>query len=320
MRTLIDLTQARLFAVPTVDGHFREGALIEGPQGWGEFGPDLGTAPEIAARWLTAATEPGTVGWPDPVRGQVPVAQVLPALDPEDLAAAIAAGGCSSVDLTVATHPGSLDGDLARVRAARQALGPAGAIRCDAGGRWDPDTAAAAITALDRTAGGLQYVIQPCPEPAQNSMVRARVGVPIAIPATTMTDASATPATSADILVLRCGPLGGARRALRIAERSGVPCVVAASGTTSVGLARDVALAGALPELPYACGLGVRWQLSADLVAPARSLHPVNGQLPVAPMPPGPDPELLRQFQMIDSERIALWRSFIESVSQMKAH
>ena len=38
------------------------------------------------------------------------------------------------------------------------ALGPAGAIHCDANGNWDLDTAAAVIPALDRAAGGLEFV------------------------------------------------------------------------------------------------------------------------------------------------------------------
>ena len=41
-------------------------------------------------------------------------------------------------------------------------LGPEGVIRCDADARWDVDTAAAAIPALDRAAGGLEFVEQPC--------------------------------------------------------------------------------------------------------------------------------------------------------------
>ncbi|EJZ06035.1 O-succinylbenzoate synthase, partial [Mycolicibacterium fortuitum subsp. fortuitum DSM 46621 = ATCC 6841 = JCM 6387] len=76
VQTLIDFDRSPVFAIPTVEPvgglTVREGMLIEGPQGWGEFSP----LPQAGAlgRWLTAATEPGTVGWPDPVRGRVPIA------------------------------------------------------------------------------------------------------------------------------------------------------------------------------------------------------------------------------------------------------
>jgi O-succinylbenzoate synthase len=46
-----------------------------------------------------------------------------------------------------------------------------------------------------------------------------------------------------------------------------------------VGLAAGVALAAALPELPYACGLGTTSLLDADVVA--SPLVAVGGYLPV---------------------------------------
>jgi len=63
-------------------------------------------------------------------------------------------------------------------------------------------------------------------------------------------------AGAADIVVLKVQPLGGVRPALWIAEACGLPVVVSSAVDTSVGLAAGVALAAALPALPYACGLG----------------------------------------------------------------
>ena len=57
------------------------------------------------------------------------------------------------------------------------------------------------------------------------------------------------------------------------------------------GLAAQLALAGALPELPFACGLGTAALLDGDLVADC--LLPVNGQLPVPRRAPEPDPKLV---------------------------
>ena len=41
-----------------------------------------------------------------------------------------------------------------------------------------------------------------------------------------------------------------------MADAYGLPSVVSSALDTSVGLAAGLALAAALPELPYACGLG----------------------------------------------------------------
>jgi O-succinylbenzoate synthase len=55
---------------------------------------------------------------------------------------------------------------------------------------------------------------------------------------------------------------------------------------TSVGLAAGLALAGALPELDFACGLGTVSLLATDVVA--ESLRPLGGWLPVPTAPPKP--------------------------------
>ena len=60
---------------------------------------------------------------------------------------------------------------------------------------------------------------------------------------------------AADIADLKVQPIGGVRACLEIAEQIGLPVVVSSALETSVGIAAGVALAAALPELPYACGL-----------------------------------------------------------------
>jgi O-succinylbenzoate synthase len=86
MKTMIDFAEARTFAIPMTTRFrgidVREGMLIEGPAGWGEFAafPEYDDAE--AASWLTAAIEACTVGWPDPVRGRVPVNATVPAVGP----------------------------------------------------------------------------------------------------------------------------------------------------------------------------------------------------------------------------------------------
>ena len=86
-------------------------------------------------------------------------------------------------------------------------------------------------------------------------------------------------AGAADVAVVKVAPLGGVRAALEIAERIGLPCVVSSAVESSVGMAAGLALAGALPELPHACGLGTTSLLADDPVA--EPFVPVRGMLPV---------------------------------------
>ena len=114
------------------------------------------------------------------------------------------------------------------------------------------------------------------------ALARAGVDVPVAA------DESIRRATdpylvarrgAADIAVLKVQPLGGVRACLAIAAEIGLPVVVSSALETSVGIAAGVALAAALPELPYACGLNTVRLLSDDLVDDP--LVAVDGRLPV---------------------------------------
>lgn len=315
MQTLIDLDTAAVFAIPMRDGTTaHEGILLEGPQGWGEFSPPPGCPDDLLGRWLTAATEPGTVGWPDARRGRVPIAVTVPGTDPDRAHALVAASGCRAAAVEVADPAQVLAEDVARVQAVRDALGPDGTIRCDAKGRWTLDAAVTAISALDRAAGGLEFVQQPCRTTAELAALRRKVAVRIAV-RESLEESPADPLLSeaADIAVLHCGTLGGARRALRIAESCGLPSAVTSGVETSIGVAVGLALAGALPELPFACTLGSGALLAADVVAESRALVPVDGYLPVAPMSPAPLPELLARYAMTDSARIRWWRSRLQN-------
>ncbi len=69
---------------------------------------------------------------------------------------------------------------------------------------------------------------------------------------------------AADIAVLKVAPLGGVHACLRIAEQIGLPVVVSSAVETSIGLAAGLALAAALPELPYACGLATTSLLDGE--------------------------------------------------------
>ncbi|WSV84476.1 o-succinylbenzoate synthase [Nocardia sp. NBC_01009] len=296
----------------------REGMLLRGPLGWGEFCPFPEYDDREATSWLATALEQVTVGWPEPVRELVPINCTVPAVDPERAYDIVAKSGCRTAKVKVADHPESLAEDLARVAAVRAALGTDGAIRVDANAVWDVDTAIVNIGRIDRAAGGLEYVEQPCRTIEELAAVRRRVGVRIAADESIRRAEDplrVAVAGAADIAVLKCTPLGGVRRALQVAAAAGLPCVVSSALETSVGLAAQLALAGALPELDFACGLGTTALFEGDVVA--ESLRPVDGFLPVPRTPPQPDPALLERYRQPDPDRITWWHNRFDRVRKL---
>ncbi|MCP2292224.1 o-succinylbenzoate synthase [Nocardia amikacinitolerans] len=293
----------------------REGMLIPGPLGWGEFCPFPEYDDREAAGWLATALEQVTTGWPEPVRERIPINCTVPAIDPERAHRIVSTSGCRTAKVKVADHPDSLAEDLARVEAVRDALGPDGGIRVDANAVWDVDTAIAHITQIDRAAGGLEYVEQPCRTIEELAAVRRKVDVRIAADESIRRAEDplrVAVAGAADVAVLKCTPLGGVRRALEVAAAAGLPCVVSSALETSVGLGAQLALAGALPELDFACGLGTISLFEGDVVT--ESLRPVDGFLPVPRTPSTPDPDLLDRYRHPDPDRAAWWYARYERV------
>jgi O-succinylbenzoate synthase len=174
------------------------------------------------------------------------------------------------------------------------------------------ESAVDAIRALDRAAAGLEYVEQPCATVEGLADVRRRVEVPIAADESIRRSDDpmrVVALEAADIAVLKVQPLGGVRACLRIAEEIGLPVVVSSALETSVGIAMGVALAAALPDLPYACGLATVALLTADVVA--QPLLPVDGALPVRAVEP--DPGRL-SAALADPATQARWSGRIASV------
>jgi len=290
----------------------REGVLLRGPAGWGEFSPFLDYDDTECVPWLASARESADEGWPAPVRDRVPINCTVPVVAPERAHELVVASGCGTAKVKVADAGVPLADDVERVTAVRDALGPAGRIRVDANGAWDVDTAVRAIRTLDSAAHGLEYVEQPCWTVAELAEVRRRVDVRIAADESIRRaddPMRVALAGAADIAVIKVAPLGGVRRALAIAERCGLPCVVSSAVETSVGLAAGLALAGALPELDFACGLGTISLLTADVVdTPYR---PVDGWLPVPTTPPEP------VTVTADPDTTMRWRDRLRRVSAL---
>ena len=261
----------------------REGALIRGPAGWGEFSPFAEYGPAESARWLASAIESATAPWPAPVRDFVPVNVTVPAVGPERAYELVAGSGCRTAKVKVAERGQDSGEDIERVAAVRDALdaaGPGGRIRVDANGGWSVEQAARLLRQLARY--GLEYAEQPCATLDELARLRRRVDVPIAADESIRKaedPLKVRAAGAADIVMVKVQPLGGVRAALRVAEACGLPVVVSSAVDTSVGLAAGVALAAALPALPYACGLATMSLLAGDVTA--APLAEAGGELPV---------------------------------------
>lgn len=267
----------------------RQGAVVQGPYGWGESSPFPGYAPDARSRCEQSALACAWEPFPEPVRDWIPVQVTVPALDPQDAADLVRASGCSCAKVKVAEGD-----DDARVAAVRDALGPGGRLVVDANGAWGVEEAVRNIRKLYRYS--VDLVEQPVRGCLDMARVRKAVQVPLAADELVFCEEAVkhiVKSEAADVLVVKVQSLGGVSVAWRIVEASGLPAIVSNLIETSVGLAAGVALAAALPELPYPCGLGTAGLLEADLVADP--LVPQAGRIRVRR--PEVDPALLERFR-----------------------
>ena len=293
----------------------RDGVLVRGAAGWGEFAPFWDYDDDSAVAWWRSAREAADLGWPDPVRTSIPVNVTIPAVDAATAARLVAeSGGCRTAKVKVAEPGQGLGAEIERLEAVRAALGPSGAIRIDANGAWDLDTAIARLAVLDRAAGGLEYVEQPCASVDELAAVRRATSVRVAADESVrraQDPLAVARAGAADILVLKVAPLGGVRACLALAEQAGLPVVVSSALETSVGLAAGLALAAALPELPFACGLATAQLLAADVTT--APLLPCEGRIELRPVVVE---ERLLEDAAADEELTARWRRRVDAVRE----
>jgi o-succinylbenzoate synthase len=269
--------------VTVVEHRLRIGArdvlLLEGDAGWGECSP-LAGYPCDPARAMAAAVEAATTGWPAARRASIPVNALLA---PGAAIDAVALGAYPAVKVKVGRSAPAED--VARLRAVREALGAGVALRIDANGAWDLATATRMLR--DLAPVGIEFAEQPVASMEDLAALRRATEVPIAADecVRSVDDARRLRALgAADLLVLKVQPLGGVRAALAVVDAAGLPAVVSSMLETSVGLAAGVALAAALDDLPYACGLATLDEIDGDVTDDP--LLPVGGHVPVRSVVP----------------------------------
>jgi len=273
---------------------FREGAVTRGPQGWGEYSPFPGYSDGVLSQCLEAARSSACAPWPAPNRKRVEVHVTVAAVDPVRAAQLVRESGCRAAKVKVAEGD-----DEARLEAVRDALGPSGRLVVDANGAWSLEEARRAIESFARY--HVELVEQPVAAAEDMAALRRVVDVPIAADELVHSAESAQRLVelgAADVLVVKVQSMGGVARALRAVQSAGLPVIVSSLLETSVGISAGLALAAALPELPYPCGLGTVPLLAGDVVS--EPLIPVNGVIEVRR--PEVDPDALRAFEIDPAE------------------
>ncbi len=214
----------------------------------------------------------------------VPVNATVGDGDPEATAAAVERAVDDGFDcVKVKVGARSLDADVERLRAVREAVGDGVALRADANGAWDRATAGAAV---DRLAPlDLAYVEQPLPADDLDGSAALREGrgdrdrdaddedggsaVPIALDESLARRDLDTvlAADAADVVVLKPMALGGPDRVLAAAKRAraaGVEPVITTTIDAVVARTAAVHVAAAVPDVAP-CGLATASLLADDL-------------------------------------------------------
>lgn len=202
-----------------------------------------------------------------PAREFVPLKWSVSGVSPEQ-AAEIAlwalSQGFSTLKIKVGIEP---EGDIARVRAVREAVGSAVRLGVDANGGWSIDTAIRTIHRLAEFE--ICFVEQPVPPPDATCLaeVRNQVNVPVIADESVWTPEDAANilrARAADALSIYIGKAGGliaARKIAEIGKAGGVASTVGSNLEMGVGSAAMIHFALATP------GIGAE-KFPCDIIGP----------------------------------------------------
>ena len=263
----------------------RELLVFEGPNGWSEWAAFTEYDDEEAATWLEAAIEWGFEDLPEPVRKQVPVNAILPAVATEEVAKVLGrAGAFSTIKIKVADPKQTVADDLSRILEVKN-LYPNAKLRLDANGGFTVEQALELIAELEKSSIDLEFFEQPVATIAELAELRIEItkrGQNVKIAADESVRRASDPlavelAGAADLLVLKSTPLGGVNNALAVANSSQLEICASSAMQSSIGLAAELHFAGCLRELNYDAGLGTGYLFGGDLTTDR--LIPENGVL-----------------------------------------
>jgi O-succinylbenzoate synthase len=280
------LETLRVVTLPTTTNFrgvtFREVALIQGEYGWGEFSPFLEYDDAESAPWLACAIEAATKPKPQLYRTEVAVNGTIPALnDVQDLERVINSfPGVQTFKVKVGTD---VSEDLHRLELVRT-LRPNATIRVDVNGLWSVDEAEKFINSI----GDVEYVEQPCATIEELRELKKRVEVKIV--GDEILRKAADPfdvdlSSAVDYLMLKVQPLGGIKRAHKLAEHHNLPVVVSSALESAVGINYGLILAASFEDMSFDCGLGTGSLLAKNV----GELPIVDGKIAISDVTPNFD-------------------------------
>ena len=282
----------------------REVALIQGEFGWGEFSPFLEYDDAESAPWLASAIEAATQPKPELYRAEVSVNGTIPALnDVQDLERIINSfPGVKTFKVKVGSD---VSQDLQRLDLIRS-IRPDAVIRIDVNGLWSVDEAEIFLNSV----GEIEYVEQPCATIEELRELKKRVDVKIVgdeVLRKAKDPFNVDLSGAINFLMLKVHPLGGIKRAHKLAEHHNLPVVVSSALESAVGINYGLILAGSFQDMNFDCGLGTG-SLMAKNVA---DLPIVDGKITIADVVPN--------FDGLDvsADRYEWWKNRIMRTSEL---
>ena len=268
------LKTLRVIALPTRTNFrgvtVREVALMQGPQGWGEFSPFLEYDDKECRPWLASAIEAATVARPARYRDAIAVNGIIPELnDKKEIESLMRTfSGAKTFKVKVGKN---LTEDVVRV-ARVFSNAPKAAIRIDVNGLWSVEEALTHLYAYYEEIGPFQYVEQPCATVEELRELKRKIKIPLRIAADEVIRKASDPfavdlTDAADVVMLKVQPLGGIQRCLDIANHHGLPVVVSSALESAIGIEYGLDLAASISDLTFDCGLATGSLLASDVAA-----------------------------------------------------
>ena len=263
----------------------REVALIQGEYGWGEFSPFLEYDDAESAPWLACAIEAATQPRPKLFRNSVAVNGTIPATNDKKV-----------MDDLVASYPGvktykvkvgdNLSEDIVRLARIRS-LGRTVNIRIDVNGLWSVEQALTNLYAFYENVGPFEYVEQPCATLDELRELKSKIRIPLKIAVDEAIRKTADPFAldlhgAADIVMLKVQPLGGIKRAHKLAAHHNLPVVVSSALESAVGINYGLTLAASFEDMKFDCGLGTGSLLAKNVA----QLPIVDGKIAISDVVP----------------------------------
>ena len=308
------LKTLRVIALPTRTNFrgvtVREIALMQGPQGLGEFSPFLEYDDNECRPWLASAIEAATVARPARYRDAIAVNGIIPELnDKKEIESLMRTfSGAKTFKVKVGKN---LTEDVVRV-ARVFSNAPKAAIRIDVNGLWSVEEALTHLYAYYEEIGPFQYVEQPCATVEELRELKRKIKIPLRIAADEVIRKAPDPfavdlTDAADVVMLKVQPLGGIQRCLDIANHHGLPVVVSSALESAIGIEYGLDLAASISDLTFDCGLATGSLLAIDVAAHEIS----NGKITLGQISPKLD------GLDVSPERYEWWKNRIMRVGAL---